>query len=356
MNKPSANLFNWKIYRETLGLNPYIYKNKERCKSHFEFCKKDIKNLPNVLLSVLDLNPIFNNNKYRIDNPHLNYLNDIDLEYHYYKNFNFNQNFIGITLMGGLGNRLFQICTAYAISKKYNRPLAFSINDDNKHSKIDYFSNIFRNFPITKAIFKKTFNEPGEKCLQYINIPIENDRFTLLGYFQNEKYFMDYRNELLELMAIEPDREMKILEKYPDIRERYFIHIRRGDYVNNELHYINLSNYYKNCINYIKSIDSQAKFYILSNDTNYCKTLNWENSEIINSDEIDGLYIMSLCRKGGICANSSYSWWGGWLNNNESKIVIFPNKWFNNNWDVEIGFKGAYICDINSELSIPLQI
>jgi hypothetical protein len=58
--------------------------------------------------------------------------------------------------------------------------------------------------------------------------------------------------------------------------------------------------------------------------------------------------MMSLCEKGGICPNSSYSWWGGWLNKNEEKIVIFPNKWFNNDWVCDIGFKKAYICNLIS--------
>jgi hypothetical protein len=61
---------------------------------------------------------------------------------------------------------------------------------------------------------------------------------------------------------------------------------------------------------------------------------------------LNTLYLMSLCKKGGICSNSSFSWWGGYLNTNPNKIVVFPNKWINTNYIVDIQYDGSTIIDI----------
>jgi hypothetical protein len=260
------------------------------------------------------------------------------------------ENNLGITLMGGLGNRLFQIASLYGLSKKFNRKMNIRENQENAHSSINYFTNILRNFNLPEL--QRPFleiREPGHMPLKMFIHSLPNISVSLIGYFQSEEYFYNYREELIKLLEIEPHIRENILRKYPDIKNRYFIHIRRGDYVNHPLHFINLDNYYQNCIEFIKSKDVEAKFYLLSNDNEYCKTLNWKDCDLIEDyDEVEGLYIMSLCYKGGICPNSSYSWWGSWLNTNNEKIVIFPNKWFNNNWDCDIGFKGAYLCHLNS--------
>ena len=115
---------------------------------------------------------------------------------------------------------------------------------------------------------------------------------------------------------------------------------------------LDLDNYYKQSIIYIKSINPTAIFYIFSNDIKYCQSIDWLVNEnvkyILDLDEVDSLYLMSLCKNGGICCNSTYSWWGGYLNENINKLVIFPNKWFNSDWKVDIGFIGSTIMDINN--------
>ena len=102
-------------------------------------------------------------------------------------------------------------------------------------------------------------------------------------------------------------------------------------------------------INHILSIDSEAVFYVFSDDIKYCKDVTYLTSFnfILDLDEIDSLYLMSMCTKGGICSNSSFSWWGGYLNDNNDKMVIYPNRWFNSNWEVDIGWKGCYIMNID---------
>ena len=170
-------------------------------------------------------------------------------------------------------------------------------------------------------------------------------------YYLIEKYFCDNKKEILELFEPEEERLQALKNKYKHLDNSFFIHIRRGDYVNHWLHYINLDEYYKKSIEYVYTLHPDAYIYIISNDLNYCKSLSYLNTDKFiyseNTNELDDLYLMSLCNLGGICCNSSYSWWGAYLNTNVSKIVIFPNKWVNANWNVNIGFIGCNIMNLN---------
>jgi hypothetical protein len=311
--------------------------------------------------SITDVYPDFNYDIYRNNYADLKNMTNIELGIHWLniglvqkRSYNINidtKRVISPHLMGGLCNQMFQIASAYGEALKTNKIVTVTTLDSNPHSSIDYFSNIFRRVKRdTKLIIKKIYNETIDRALQYCDIPNIDSDMRMIGYFQNEKYFIKYRKEILDLFSIEPIREEVLRNNYNDLDNSYFIHIRRGDYVNNRLHYIDLTMYYKKCIEYIKSIDNNANFYVFSNDIEYCKSLEWLNKEdvrfIQNLDELDSLYLMSMCKSGGICCNSSYSWWAGYLNKNEGKTVIYPNKWFNNDWNIDIGWKGCKIMNI----------
>ena len=255
---------------------------------------------------------------------------------------------IYIILSGGLGNKMFQIASAYGIAKSQNKE--YYVKDGIRaHTTQNYFTNIFRRVKYTNRFNKYlVFNEPNNSALLKLDIPNLKNTSTLLGgYFQNEKYFKNCRMDILELFQIEKERKIKLNSLYPDIKNYYFIHIRRGDYVNT-FHDIDLNSYYPKAIEYIKNKDSEAKFIIFSNDINSCKNLSYLKDCIFiqNKDELDDFYLMTMCYKGGIACNSTFSWWGGYLNTNENKIIIFPNKWFLNDWIVEIGWEGSILLEV----------
>ena len=239
-------------------------------------------------------------------------------------------NIISIQLQGGLGNMLFQIATTYAISKRDKKNFVCETNMNiipHKHYSY-YTSNILRN-----VIFEPTpipYFTYNEKNFSYNEIPNIQGNLKLSGYFQSEKYFKDFRNEILKLLS--PNNKTK--DKVDLFWERFInkktcsIHIRRGDYLQNKnYHYNQDLEYYKRCI---EVIGEGVDFLIFSDDLSWCK----EHFDFLkNKTYIDGfvdfeeLYIMSLCND-NIITNSTFSWWGAWMNQNPTKKVICPKNWF----------------------------
>ena len=114
------------------------------------------------------------------------------------------------------------------------------------------------------------------------------------------------------------------------------VHVRRGDYLlpENSRKYGNICTlqYYKNAMQYMKKKVPDAKFYFFSNDSEWVRK-NLANGDSVIVDCNHGkenyldMYLMSQCSH-NIIANSSFSWWGAWLNQNPDKIVISPQRWF----------------------------
>jgi hypothetical protein len=256
----------------------------------------------------------------------------------------------GIILQGGLANRLFQYAFIYSYAKKYNKNFGYVHNVHNGHSNIDYFTEVFPEFKYIQLNNPYTnCEEPGHMCLSYMYAPNFDKDVYFLGYFQNEKYFEEYKDEFLQKIKLPP-------LKFGLKENAYFLHIRRGDYVNNKFHDINLMEYYTVALNYIKSKTSNFTVYIVSDDINYCKE-NKIFEDIVEDivyveglNELETLQLMKNCKLGGICANSSFSWWGGYLIESKDKTVIFPSKWVTDNtYPVNTFFKGSYVIDLDTK-------
>lgn len=156
--------------------------------------------------------------------------------------------------------------------------------------------------------------------------------YYVQGWFQNALYFSDYedviRKEILPKKKIKLDKELRgILEKQNTVA----VHIRRGDYkkLNNTLEL----GYYEQAVKEFNNRIEKPYFCIFSDE------LEWVKRNIkldgkcfyVNEDrrltDYEELMVMSRCRH-NIIANSTYSWWGAWLNNNKDKIVVGPKNWF----------------------------
>ena len=257
-----------------------------------------------------------------------------------------NQPKIVMFLNGGLGNQLFQIASAFSIAKTQNKQMVVRNTLGTNHSSVNYFENIFRKINVNNTIECEWYKEPNIQFTERLDLPYFKNDTMLSGYFQNENYFIHNRNEILDLFEIEPSREMYLNLKYPDSNKGVFIHYRRGDYLTNPDYNILNDGYYKGAIGKTVKTHADAVVYIFSDDLTYCRNLDYLqalNNKVIfvEEDDVNSLYLMSKCFYGGIGANSTFSWWGGWLNKNPNKIVIYPDTWLGKRDDLDIWWKGS---------------
>lgn len=237
-----------------------------------------------------------------------------------------------INLQGGIGNIMFQIACVIAYSKEYNKELTLSSAGYREHhsSLSSYSSNILSklDMPIN-ANFSGyiTYNEPG---FNYTPIPNFRHNTRLNGYYQSDKYFEKYEADIRELFSFDIDVKQEIREIITS-NNTCSIHVRRGDYLNLPNHHpVQDMNYYMRAI---KEMPKDSVFLIFSDDIKWCKE-NFPNLPekfifVEGNKDYEDMYIMSRCNN-NIIANSSFSWWGAWLNENPDKIVISPSKdnWF----------------------------
>lgn len=232
-------------------------------------------------------------------------------------------------LQGGLGNQMFQMAAAWSLSKKIGTECFFDFGSSKIHTQGNpsnkYKNNLFKN--ITDSRFDITnYKIYNEHRFSYNDLPLR-DNLILNGYFQSEKYFYEYKNQIKNLFFIDSNKlaeTQKLINKTSGEKKTCSIHVRRGDYLQKP-------NFHPTCdINYYKkamSLMNADKYYIVSDDLSWCKE-NFIGNEFVFSpftDELDDLYLIMSC-KNHIIANSSFSWWGAYLSDYES--VISPKLWF----------------------------
>ena len=232
-------------------------------------------------------------------------------------------------LAGGLGNMMFQIAAGYATAKEVNGKFFLYPNEIggmmHKHPT-EYLDTVFRNIKILDI--SESFKEIEHNSFHYEPVNIDDQDYKnlfLIGGFQSFKYFEKYSKDIRSLFSPTSDLVVDLKVKY-DTNNKVSIHIRRGDYTNLPNHHHNLSmSYYLNAINYFKGF----KFLVFSDDIDWCKD-NFIGDNFIfveDTNDIEDLYLMSMCEH-NIIANSTFSWWGAWLNSNSNKKVVYPNTWF----------------------------
>ncbi len=269
-----------------------------------------------------------------------------------------------IKLIGGLGNQMFQYATGKKVGLKYDAVLKFDIGGLRNNSGItprNYalgFFNIQENFANEKEIEKLKGNAGGKifhimqklgiwKKKRFIVEPkfsfnpevldIGDDSY-LQGYWQTEKYFKDIEGVIRKEFTLKKEFSIEEKEMTKEIKNTNAIslHIRRGDYIahaeTNKFHGICSLDYYEKAIKQVAEKTENPVFFIFSDDIEWVKqNLKIDFPTIYVSDGIlkdyEELMLMSYC-KHNIIANSSFSWWGAWLNANPNKIVIAPKQWF----------------------------
>lgn len=229
---------------------------------------------------------------------------------------------IAANILGGLCNQMFVIAAAFGHAKKINTNWAITKKSWNLFEPYQpYFKYQFNITELNLKPFR-------EKWFHY-NPIIGNNIELTNSYFQSFKYFEHCQNEVKKLF--EPTDELK--NQLPDVKkDTCSIHIRRGDYLKFADYHYNLKlDYYEKAMDLIKN----KKFIIFSDDIKWCKKQSlFQNCEFYEGgdgsrscDDLKDFFTMSFCEN-QIIANSTFSLWASYLNDNFNKIVIAPKNWF----------------------------
>ena len=250
---------------------------------------------------------------------------------------------------GRLGNQLFQYAAIRAYSLKYNLPILLPIDKYNKISKFNVACR-YVNKSYLENVKRVIYNE--EDFIFDKKIFTENLKYDINGYFQTEKYFLHIKDLLLkELIPLENNINDYCKNYIQNLRNKFpgkfivSLHNRRGDNVPSDQRYSSkeLGVFKENKdqfhplmqVEYFKRAKgrfSNSIFLVFSDtdvDIAWCKKHINDNQTYFSEghDEITDLMLMKNCDH-NIISNSSFSWWGAWLNENPQKKVIAPKVWF----------------------------
>ena len=234
--------------------------------------------------------------------------------------------------MGGLGNQLFQWALSKSLSLKYDTTVHLDISQIHLYQTKRFFE--LHKFPNIKY---DIINEPNVYKTKYIPIMDdfkyrdfnldEKENYYIDGYWQSEDYFKEIKNEIIN--DLEPTKEKReTLKSFINSENAISVHVRRTDYLSpSSIHTMIDINYYKKAVDIIGEYD---KMFVFSDDIPWCKdNFDFKNMVFVeNNDNVDDMWLMSMCRN-NIIANSSFSWWGAWLNKLPNKKVVYPSKWIN---------------------------
>lgn len=175
-----------------------------------------------------------------------------------------------------------------------------------------------------------------------------------MGYWQSERYFQDIVGIIRRDFSFQRPLAGLNLSLVKQIAETNSVslHIRRGDYVSNPqafaIHGVCSIEYYEAAIKYVAERVSSPNFFVFSDDMDWARShleirhacCYVENNK--GADSYVDMQLMSRC-KHNIVANSSFSWWGAWLNGNADKLVTAPRRWFANETDTTDLLPSAWV-------------
>ena len=269
-----------------------------------------------------------------------------------------------VNLKGGLGNQMFQYALGRKLALQNNDVLKLDVSGLDRANEV---GDIYRpfylgEFNITAAIASSEETRVLKYPYGLLSKALRRFRFKVLrqmhtgwepevlkkkgdiyldGFWQSPKYFEDIRSTLLKDFSLK-DSSSVSGQQYADMVQEcsaVSIHVRRGDYASNQkvskAYGACSLEYYKKAIAKISSKVIDPAFFVFSDDVVWAKEhLNTGDIAVyVSADDMtdaEEMILMSKC-KHNIIANSSFSWWGAWLNQNKEKIIVAPKPWFEKN-------------------------
>lgn len=290
---------------------------------------------------------------------------------------------IQLNLMAGMGNQMFEYAYARALSLEYKEPLIinpyFMTLAGIGAGRKGYYNNVLEvlNIPndvkmmgrtegyirgirdITEFVAMRKYrngqflhgienfhklNQVGkyytDDCFTYYESNMSQKKNKkVIGYYQSEKYFCKYKNIIRQEVKVmkEPSEQNKEMLQEIETYNAVCVHIRRGDYVSNSKNAALVvcdEAYYKKAMQYIAERVEKPVFYVFSDNNDEIewirKNYHLDDFQVryvtLNNPDYEELRLMYHC-KHFIMANSTFSWWGAYLADNQDKIVIAPSIW-----------------------------
>lgn len=273
-----------------------------------------------------------------------------------------------VRLIGGLGNQLFQYCIGRKLAMRHQVPVKLDLsvydNDASRECRLHFFNvsyavaspkevNAMVAIYENDAFYAKVYRKLEKKFLPKYRRKyfVEHDYYMfepdllkvgskvlIEGFWQHHRYYQDLPQQILAEFTLKNEFVEKygILDQIAADHRSVSVHIRRGDYVSdpNNLSWFGIlsPDYYQRAMAYIESNIKDPRYYIFSDDLDWARDHLAVNTEAVYVDIAKGqkeyleLEAMRRCRH-HIIANSSFSWWGAFLNENPDKLVIAPSKW-----------------------------
>jgi len=267
-------------------------------------------------------------------------------------------------LMGGLGNQMFSYALGRRLANGLNTELQLDTSqlenphpgDTPRHYELDHFA-FSPTFADAKILPQPTSRLGGlarrlgmshDSALRTVvehGIPFDPkiletpDNSYLIGYWQTEKYFNDVRDLLLQDFSFKtaPNKANRDMAASIAKVTAVSLHVRRGDYVTNananQFHGLAPLDYYNAAVKLMREKVKNPHFFVFSDDPKWTQEnikIGQPTTYVTHNDANTGhedMRLMMQCRH-HIVANSSFSWWGAWLNPRSDKIVIAPQRWF----------------------------
>jgi hypothetical protein len=237
----------------------------------------------------------------------------------------------------------FKLESLTSLQKDKQRSIA--LQDLNTHFELATRAEIkkFVGFPTLYRHKPRFFSRLGRNIYREPHFHYDPNFFSLRppvfidGFWQSPQYFQDIEPILREEFSVKEELIQNMKEKAREMQARssVAVHIRRGDFLKPKIkayHGVMSAFYFEKAIGIIREQVPDAYVYFFSDDIEWVKQnlVVGRNSEFIsgnNNSAIEDFYLMSKCRH-NVIANSSFSWWAAWLNDNPNKIVVAPQKWF----------------------------
>jgi hypothetical protein len=271
-----------------------------------------------------------------------------------------------VRLRGGLGNQLFQYAFGRAAALKYGSTLlldtsllsskdptitpreyalapfriAAGLLDESRARKFGVRTSRVGLWLARRGMAGGGCKYVLERRLGYDAAALDGVKSNAIfeGYWQSEKYFLQCAAQLRDELSITESPALRLACADVAGEVSVSVHVRRGDYMTNaaasEMHGVCPLSYYEACFDYIETTVRKPRYYLFTDDTEWAEksqgffsremTLVSQRARLLPHEE---LVLMSRCRH-HILANSSFSWWGAWLDERPDTVVVAPNRWF----------------------------